>query len=66
MRTANEIRQVGMDALLKALGPVDAVRFIQQYDKGYGDYTKERENLYKDVTVDQIFDDIANYKSKNQ
>ena len=64
MRTANEIRQVGMEALLKALGPVDAVRFIQQYDKGYGDYTKERENLYKDVTVDQIFDNIANHKNK--
>lgn len=58
MRTLNEIRKVGMDALVKSLGPVDAVRFIQQYDQGFGDYSKERHELSKGLTVDDIFSQI--------
>ncbi len=38
-----EVRTVGMQALKDALGPVGMVRFIQQFDLGYGDYTKERQ-----------------------
>lgn len=38
-----EIRIIGMQALKDALGPVGTVRFMQQYDLGYGDYTKERQ-----------------------
>lgn len=39
-----EIRTVGMQALKEVLGPVGMVRFMQQFDLGYGDYTKERQN----------------------
>lgn len=35
-----EIRNVGIKALQDALGPVGMVKFLQQYDMGYGDYTK--------------------------
>lgn len=48
-----EIRAVGMKALKEALGPVGMVRFMQQYDLGYGDYTKERQN-----ELDADFDEI--------
>ena len=41
-KTLNEIHKPGIDALVKVLGPVDAVRFLQIYDQGSGDYTKER------------------------
>ncbi|MDR0630127.1 MAG: hypothetical protein LBG24_10935 [Treponema sp.] len=37
-----EIRKIGLQALKEALGPVGMVRFIQQYENGYGDYTKEK------------------------
>lgn len=47
-----------MDALVKSLGPIDAVRFIQQYNKGHGDYTKERQELFNDLTVDEIFKQV--------
>ncbi len=39
-----EIRTAGMKALKDALGPVGMVKFIQQYDLGYGDYTKEKQD----------------------
>lgn len=48
-----EIRTIGIRALKEALGPVGMVRFMQQYDMGYGDYTKEKyEN--PDISLDDI------------
>ena len=41
-RHENVIHKQGIDALVKVLGPLDAVRFLQIYDPGSGDYTKER------------------------
>ena len=32
-KTLNEIHKQGIDALVKVLGPVDAVRFLQIYDQ---------------------------------
>ena len=37
-----EVRIAGMLALKKALGPVGTVRFLQQFNQGSGDYTKEK------------------------
>jgi hypothetical protein len=47
-KTLNEIHKQGIDALIKELGPVDAVRFLQIYDPGSGDYTNERKQWLKD------------------
>ena len=48
-----EIRNVGIKALQEALGPVGMVKFIQQYDMGYGDYTKEKQEQ-QDISLDEI------------
>lgn len=37
------VRNAGMKEVLReALGPVGMVKFIQQFDLGYGDYTEEK------------------------
>jgi hypothetical protein len=43
-----ELRKQGFVALVNALGWINAVRFLQQYESGLGDYTKERESLLPD------------------
>jgi hypothetical protein len=43
-----ELRQQGFAALVASLGWVNAVRFIQQYEAGRGDYTKERYQFLPD------------------
>ncbi len=48
-----EIRNVGIKALQEALGPVGMVKFMQQYDVGYGDYTKEKQRQ-PDISLDEI------------
>jgi hypothetical protein len=40
--TLEEIRQHGIDALARELGPVGMIRFLQQFETGKGDYTAER------------------------
>ena len=48
-----EIRNVGIKASQDALGPVGMVKFMQQYDMGYGDYTKEKQEQ-SDISLDEI------------
>jgi len=50
----NIIRRVGFESLAKGLGPVGMAYFLRQYDPGEGDYTKERKELLKDITIDDI------------
>ncbi|MFO7967960.1 MAG: hypothetical protein R6U44_10225 [Archaeoglobaceae archaeon] len=55
----DEIRIAGLKALEKELGPVGMVRFLQQYELGEGDYTKERKKLLeKYPEVDKIIEEI--------
>jgi hypothetical protein len=43
-----------LKVLNKEMGIVDTVRFINQFTTGYGDYTQDREQLFKDMTLDDI------------
>ena len=52
--TPIEIRKSGWEALKKALGIAGALKFILQYEKGEGDYTELRREIYKDKTVDVL------------
>ena len=48
------LRQLGIEALTKALGPVGMVRFIRQFDMGSGNYTVEREALLSGITMEDF------------
>jgi hypothetical protein len=58
------IRQEGLKALNSKLGAVGTVIFIRQFENGYGDYTEERENKLKDITLDDIVSSIRKRKAK--
>ena len=49
-----EITKEALKVLNKEMGIVDTVRFINQFTTGYGDYTQDREQLFKDLTLDNI------------
>jgi hypothetical protein len=53
-----DIRKAGLKALAKALGPIGMVRFLQQFETGTGDYTKNREQWLKDLDVKGIVEEI--------
>jgi hypothetical protein len=50
----SEITRQAIDLLSKEMGIVDTVRFLNQFTTGYGNYTEEREDLFKDLTLDKI------------
>lgn len=49
-----ELRRQGFAALVAALGWVNAVRFIQQYESGQGDYSHDRDQFLPDWDVETI------------
>lgn len=57
-RPLHEITELAIRVLVRELGAADAARFIGQFTTGYGDYTAERKELFKDVTIDQVIQDI--------
>lgn len=50
----NEITQHALTVLSKEIGIVDTVRFLNQFTTGYGDYTAERETLFRDMSFDEL------------
>jgi len=56
------IRKIGLEVLTKELGPLGMALFIRQYDKGYGNYTEERDELLKDVTIENIEQELEAMK----
>lgn len=59
-----EIRNRGVEAVAKALGPVGMARFLQQFDVGSGDYTRHREQWLKDLTVKGAVKEIKEQRQK--
>jgi len=57
-KTIATIQREGYDALVNALGPEDAIRFIRSFDPGSGDYTKDRKKYLKNKSVKQIGNEI--------
>ena len=60
----DEIRRIGLEALLERLGPVGMVRFLQQFETGYGDYTAERENWLTEMDLDTLVSQIRRQPAK--
>ena len=52
------IRKAGLEAVAKKLGPLGMVRFLQQFETGRGDYTKERGQWLKDMDIRKIISEI--------
>jgi hypothetical protein len=56
--TLEQVRLTGLQALSRDLGPVGLVRFLQQFETGYGDCTIERHGWLGDPTVQDIAQEI--------
>jgi len=56
--TMNEIRRTGIQLLTQNLGAVGMIRFLQQNDLGWGDYTKERSQWLGNPSLDEIAAEI--------
>jgi len=53
-----DIRKQGFEALAKKLGPLGMVRFLQQFETGFGDYTEDRKKWLPESDVKSIVKEI--------
>jgi len=56
-----EINQRAKDALIREVGVIDTIRFLNQFRAGDGDYAADRASLFRDMTAREI---IAEIKSR--
>lgn len=56
-----EVTQTAIRVLCREIGLADTMRFVGQFTVGYGDYTAERDELFKDMTLDDM---IAGIKQR--
>ena len=52
--TLDQIRRKGLEALRRELGPVGMIRFLQQFETGSGDYSRERREWVDNTSLDQL------------
>jgi hypothetical protein len=64
VRPLAEITTQALKVLYKEIGVADTVRFVNQYTTGYGNYTQEREQLFADLTLDEIVSEIKRTRSR--
>jgi hypothetical protein len=53
-QTLDEIRRKGLEVLRRELGPAGMVRFLQQFDRGSGDYARERHAWVDQTSLTEI------------
>jgi hypothetical protein len=56
------IRKTGLEAVARKLGPLGMVRFLQLFETGRGDYTKDRDHWVKDMDMQEIISEIKKKK----
>jgi hypothetical protein len=53
-----DLTQTAIHLLCREIGVVNTARFLNQFSVGHGDYTKEREELFGQMTVDEVVGEI--------
>jgi len=61
--TPQQIREAGMAALARELGIVGMIRFMQQFELGKGDYSKDRHQWLDQYSADDIARMVSEKKS---
>ncbi len=62
--TPIELQQRGMEILIRELGYADAMRFMLQFSRGRGDYTKQRRRMLASVDLDDLLSATAKRLNK--
>ncbi|MDR2343325.1 MAG: hypothetical protein LBD86_02190 [Spirochaetaceae bacterium] len=65
MKTDTLIKNEGMEILSKHLGMVEAERFIMLIQREPFDYTKWQENLFEDMTIEELAKKADEYVKNN-
>jgi len=57
-----EITHDAIRVLCKEIGVVATIRFVSQFTTGYGNYSEQRDQLFADMTLEDIVSEIKQKK----
>jgi hypothetical protein len=63
-RNVSQLVGEGFAALVEKLGMVDAIRYLQLYDQGAGDYTRERHEWLHSLGLKEVAGLMAGAQKK--
>ena len=66
MRTDTIIRNEGTQVLMNNLGLIEAERFIMLIQKEPFDYTTWQENLFENMSIEEISQKATDYRNNNR
>ena len=58
LNEVNTVNDVAVDAILKEIDPVDAIRFLRQFEHGSGDYMKDRDQWLDAMSFEDLTKEI--------
>jgi len=58
------VRKTGMSALNKSLGVAGTSYFIRQFSAGNGNYTKDRNEYLKDISLNDVFEAVREFDAR--
>lgn len=61
-----EVRELGLEALERELGPVGMARFLQQFQPGHGDYTRDRRRWLPEGDVGEVATLIRDFAARQR
>lgn len=64
-RTQHEIVRQGYQVLVDSLGVADALRFIQHFSPGQGDYTQSRHSQLGETPLEDILSDMRQRQAES-
>jgi hypothetical protein len=66
MRADTLIKNDAINVLIKSLGLIETERFVMLMQKETFDYTKWQENLFEDMTIEEIYNNAAKLRNENK
>jgi len=63
--TLAEINAEAIRILYEKLGVANTLQFLGQYRKGSGDYTRDRDSLFPQDSVDELYAEVKSWQDKN-
>jgi len=63
IKTLSEVNHIAIRLLSEQMGVVDALRFVNQFTTGQGNYTEERDAFLGHLTLDEVVSAIKKNKA---
>lgn len=63
LKPLREVTEEALHVLFREIGVANTIRFLNQFSLGQGDYTEERDQLFADMSFDEVVKAVRDRRS---